>query len=146
MKILLKRKTKRNLCIFSVPYHGVPYPLCEVHIFTRSYDKASSNFGDYVTKWNVDNSSQDFFNFHNIALSLILEKTFFWRVIVSVNRLSKDIKVTFLSFGLHTGRFTVECTEYGSTLFSYFEIFIYVSSNFTLDWRITEYLRCHIGL
>ena len=88
----------------------------------------------------------DFFNFDNIVLSLILEKTFLLGVIVSVNRRNKDIKVTFLSFGLHTGRFNIECTEYGSTLFSYFEIFIYVSSNFTLDWRITEYLRCHIGL
>ena len=63
-----------------------------------------------------------------------------------MHRRRKDIKVTFVSFGLHAGRFTVEVKEHGNALFSYFDIFIYVSSNFTLDSRITEYLQCHIGL
>ena len=58
----------------------------------------------------------------------------------------KDIKVTLVSLSLHAERFTVECREYGNMLFSYFEIFIYVSSNFTFDSMITEYFQCHIGL
>ena len=49
-------------------------------------------------------------------------------------------------FGFHAGRFTVECKEYGNTLFFYFYFFIYVLSNFTLDSRIAKYLKCHIGL
>ena len=44
-------------------------------------------------------------------------KTFLSGLIVSVNRRRKDMKVTFVSFGLYAGRFTVECTEYGKTLF-----------------------------
>ena len=63
-----------------------------------------------------------------------------------LNRWRKDIKVTLVTFGLHAGRFTVECAEYGNTLFSYFDIFIYLSSNFALDSTIAEYLHCHIGL
>ena len=58
-----------------------------------------------------------------------------------MNRPRKDIQITFVSFRLHAGRFTVECTEYENKLFAYFDIFIYVSSNFTLDSRIAEYLR-----
>ena len=57
------------------------------------------------------------------------KKNFLSVVIVSVNRRGKD-KVTFVSFGLRAGRFTVECPEYGNTLFSYFDIIIKVSSNF----------------
>ena len=64
--------------------------------------------------------------------------------VVSVNRRRKDIKVTFASFGVHAGRFTVECTEYENRLFSDFDILIYVSSNFTLDLGITEHLQCHL--
>ena len=45
-------------------------------------------------------------------------KTFLLGLIVSVNRQRKDTKVKFLSFDLHAGRFTVECTGYGNTLFS----------------------------
>ena len=63
-----------------------------------------------------------------------------------MNRRRKDIKVTFVCFDLHVGTFTVEFTEYENRLFSYFGIFIYISSNFTLDSKITEYLQCHIGL
>ena len=135
MKVLLQRKNKLNLCIFFVPYRGVPYPWYEVHILTRICEKTKSNFGDYVTKWDVENSSW---------ISLILttrvnfeKKLSLSGVIVSVHRRRKDIKVTFVSFGLHTGRFSVVCKEYGNTLFSYYDIFIYVSSNFTLDSRIT---------
>ena len=64
------------------------------------------------------------------------KKLFISEVSVSVNRRRKYIRVTFVSFGLHAGRFTVECKEYGNTLFSYFDIFIHVLSNFTLDSRI----------
>ena len=74
------------------------------------------------------------------------KKLFLARVIVSVNRRRKDIKATFMYFGLHAGSFTVECKECGNKLFSYFDIFIYVSSNFTLDLRIVEYLQFHVGL
>ena len=46
-----ERQNKRNLCIFFAPDHGVPCPYWyEVHILTRSYEKTSSNFGDYSTK------------------------------------------------------------------------------------------------
>ena len=38
--------------------------------------------------------------------------------------ISVPLKVTFVSFGLYAGKFTVECTEYGNTLFSYLDIFI----------------------
>ena len=63
-----------------------------------------------------------------------------------MNGWKKEIKVTFVGFGLHAGRFAVEYKEYGNTLFLYFDIFIYVSSNFTLDSRSTECFQCHIGL
>ena len=80
-------------------------------------------------------------------LSRNFEKKFLLSaVIVSVNRQRKDIKLTFVSFYLHAGRFTVKCEEYENTLFSYFDFFIHISSNFTLDSRITKYLQCHIGL
>ena len=79
----------------------------------------------------------DFVNFDNIYHEILKKQFFFLSgVIVSVNRRGKDIKVTFASLDLHAGRFTVECTEYRNTLFSYFDIFIYVSSNFTLDSRL----------
>ena len=58
VKVFLKRKNKRNLCILFVPYHGAPYPWYKVHILTEIYEKKSSNFGDYVTKWDVDSSSR----------------------------------------------------------------------------------------
>ena len=78
----------------------------------------------------------DFVNFD--IYHEILKKNFFFLsgVIVSVNTRGKDIKVTFTSLGLHAGRFTVECAEYKNTLFLYFDIFIYVSSTFTLDSRL----------
>ena len=63
-----------------------------------------------------------------------------------VNRRRKDIKVTFVSFGLHAGRFRVERTEHGNKLFLYFDIFIYVSLNFILGSRIAEFFQFHIGL
>ena len=75
-----------------------------------------------------------------ISLVILKKKNF------SGNSWRKYIKVTFASFDLHAQMFKAECIEYGSTLFSYFGIFICVSSNFTLDSRITEYLQCYIGL
>ena len=81
----------------------------------------------------------------SILATFVMKKTFSSGVIVSVNRRRKAIQVTFVSFGLHAWRFTVECTEYGNTLFSYFDIFISVSSNFTLNSRITGYLQCRVG-
>ena len=59
-------------------------------------------------------------------------------VLIRGSYFSKKLKTS------HAGRFTVECTGYGNVLFSYFDIFIYVSSNFTLNSRIPEYLHCHI--
>ena len=55
-------------------------------------------------------------------------------------------KVRFASFDYLAGRFTVECTENGNMAFSYFDIYIYFFSNFSLDSKITDYLQCHIGL
>ena len=37
------------------------------------------------------------------------------------------------------------CKKFGNKLFSCFDIFIYVSSNFTLNSRMTKYLQVHIG-
>ena len=54
----LKRKNKINLYMFFAPSRGVPYHWYKVYILTRSYEKTSSNFGDYVTKWDVDSSSR----------------------------------------------------------------------------------------
>ena len=94
----------------------------------------------------------DFVNFDNIC-HVILKKDFSFGSNFCenlnrrrVNRPRKDIQITFVSFGLHAGRFTGECTEYENMLFSYFDIFINVSANFTLDSRIAEYLQCHNGL
>ena len=74
------------------------------------------------------------------------KKLFLSGVIVSVNRRRKYIKVTFVSFSFHSRRFAVICKKYGSKLFSYFDIFIYVSANFTMDSNITKYLQCNISL
>ena len=95
---------------------------------------------------------RDFVNFDNICHVILKKKIFFrsnCRENVNrrgVNIRREDIKVTFVSFRLHVRRITVECTEYGNTLFSHFDIFIYVSLNFTLDSRIADNLQCHIGL
>ena len=86
----------------------LPYPWYVVHTLTTSYEKTSSNFGDYVTRWGVDNSSRIFSilttfvmqfwqhlscNFDNIC-HVILKKKLFLLVIVWVNRSSKDICVS----------------------------------------------------
>ena len=121
----------------------------EVHIL--SYKKTSSNFGKYVTKWDVDNSLQISSILTKLDMQLWKKNSFGSNCRENVNRRGvnrreKGIIVTFVSFGLHAERFGVECTEYGNTLFLYFDIFIYVLSNFTLDSRIVEYLQFHIGL
>ena len=140
VKVILKCKNKKNLCIFFVPYHEVPYSWYRVHILTRSYEKKSSDSGDYVT------IPQGFRQFWQYLSCNFEKKLFLSGIIASVNRRRKDIKVIFVSFSLHSGRFTVECKEYGNKVFSYFDIFMYVSSNFTLDSRIAKHLQCHIGL
>ena len=118
----------------------VPYSWYKVHILTRSYEKKSSDSGDYVT---IPHGFCQFWQY----LSYNFEKKLFLSgVIVSVNRRRKDIKVKFVSFSFHSGRFTVICKEYENKLFSYFDTFLYVSSNFTLDSRTTKYLQDHIGL
>ena len=89
----------------------------QVHILTKIYEKKSSDSCDHVT---IPHAFRQFW-----------KKAFFSGVIVSVNRRRKDIKVTFVSFNFHSGKFTVEYKEYRNKLFSYFDIFIYVSSNFT---------------
>ena len=42
--------------IVFVSDHVVPYSWYELHIITGSQEKKSSNFCDYVTKWDIDNS------------------------------------------------------------------------------------------
>ena len=133
------------MCIFCSPYHGVPYPWYEVHILARSYEKTRSNFGVYAKKWDADNSSRICKFLEHLSCNFE-NKTFLSVILVSMNRRGKDIKLTFASFGLHAGRFTVECRGYGNTLLSYFDIFIKVSSIFFLDSLITESLQCQIGL
>ena len=96
----------------------------QVHLLARSYEKKSSDSGDYVA---IPHGFGEFwqyssFNFEKLSISGIT---------VLVNRWRKDIKVTSTSFSLHSGRFTVERKEYGNKLFSCFYIFIYVSLNFT---------------
>ena len=115
----------------------VPYSWYKVHILTRTYEKKSSDSGDYVAILLCQ-----FWQY----LSNFEKKLFLSRVIVSVKERRKDIKVTFVSFGFHSGRLTVICKEYGNKLFSYFDIFINVSSNLTLDSRSTKYFQGHIGL
>ena len=95
------------------------------HILTGSYEKKSSDVGDYVT---IPHRFREFWQYLSCNFG---KELFLSGVIVSVNRRRKDIKVTSVSSSLHSGRFTVECEEYGNKLFSYFDIFIYVSSNFT---------------
>ena len=113
----------------------VPYSWYKVHILTRSCKKKSSDSGDYVT---IPHGFCQFWQY----LSCNFEKKS--GVIVSVNR--RNIKVTFVSFSFLLGRFTIICKQYGNKLFSYFNIFICVLSNFTLDSRITKCLQGHIGL
>ena len=45
--------------------------------------------------------------------------------------------LTYSLYGLHTGRFAVEFKEYGKTLFSFFEFFIYVLLN--TYFRLKDY-------
>ena len=58
LKLKVKRKNIRNLCLFFAPYHRAPYLWYKVYVLTTSNEKTSSNFGYYVTKRNVVNSSQ----------------------------------------------------------------------------------------
>ena len=144
VKVFLKCKNKRNLCIFLyflfLIMIQVPYSWYKVRILTRSYKKK-------VRFWLLRlQFLMDFVNFDNIC-HVILKRAFsLGSIIVSVNRRRKDIKVTFVSFSFHSGRFTVTWKEYGSKLFSYFDIFVYVSWNFTLDSSVKKYLPGHIGL
>ena len=111
-----------------------------------SYFNKKLRKGNFRHKMGCCQFLPDLVNFDNVCHVILKKKCSLTAAIVSVNIRRKDIKVTFLSLRLHAQRFTVECTKYGNALFSYFDIFIYVSSNFTLDSRITEYLQCHIGL
>ena len=141
VKVFLKCKNKRNLCIFLfLIMIQFPYSWHKVHILTRSYEKKSSNSGDYVT------IPHGFCQFWQYLSCNFESKLFLLGVIVSVNRWRKDIKVTFVSSSFHSGRFTVICKEYGNKRFSYFDSFIYILLNFTLDLRIAKYLHGHIGL
>ena len=95
----------------------------EVHIL--SYKKTSSNFGKYVTKWDVDNSLQISSILTKLDMQLWKKSSLGsnCRENVSrrgVNRREKGIIVTFVSFGLHAERFGLECTDYGNTLFFIF--------------------------
>ena len=62
----------------------------------------------------------------------------------NVNNSSRISSIlTYSLCGLHTGRFTVDFKEYGNTLFSYFEFFIYVSSN--IYFRLKDYRVCAVS-
>ena len=141
VKAFLKCKNK-EICVYFLflIMIQVRYSWYEVHILTRNYEKKSSNSGDYVT------IPHEFCQLWQYLSCYFEKKLFFSEVIVSVNRRRKDIKVTFVFFSFHSGRFPVIYKEYGNKLFSYFDIFIYVSSNFTLDSRIIKYLQGRIGL
>ena len=88
VKVLSKCKNKRNLCIFIIPYHEVPYSWYKVHMLTRSYKKKSSDSGDYVT---IPNGFSQFWQYFE-------KKPFLSGVIVSVNRRRNDIKGTLMQF------------------------------------------------
>ena len=143
MKLLLKCKNKTNLCIFCLFIMEFLF-LLRGSYFNKKLRKDKSQFWwlcHKIGRWQFLTGFRQF----RQHLSCNFEKNFSFKSHCreNVNRHRKDIKVCF---GLHAGRFTVECTKNGNTLFSYFDIFICVSSNFTLDSRIAGYLQCHIGL
>ena len=85
VKVLLKCKSKRNLCIFFVPHLEVPYSWYFVHIIlTRSYEKKSSASGDYVA---IPYGFRQFWQYFSCNFA---KKFFLSAVIVSVNRRRKD--------------------------------------------------------
>ena len=125
-EILLKCKKKKKKKFMNIFWSLSWHPLLLIRtrlnrlILTRSYEK--ENY-DYVT---IPQGFRQFWQ----NLSFDFEKKLLLsEVIVSVNRRRKDSKVALVSFGLHSGRFTLECKEYGNKLFSYFNIFIQVLSN-----------------
>ena len=63
-------------------------------------------------------------NFDSICFVILEKKPFLSGVIVSVNRRRKSIKVTLVSFGLQTGRLTVECIDYRTRYFVTLTFFI----------------------
>ena len=142
VKVFLKCKNKINLCIYFLflIMIQVPYSWYKVHNLTRITKRKVSIL--LVTSQFLT----DFVNSDNICHVILKTKLFLSGVLVSVNRRRKDIKLIFVSLSFHSGRSTVICKEYGNKLFSYFDILIYVSSNFTLDLRITKCLQGHIGL
>ena len=126
VKVLLKCKNKKKF----------------VHIFcSLSWSSLILIRGSYLNKKlpnpNLVNASQNalltiphgFRQFWQHLSCNFEKKLFLSGVIVSVNSQRKDIKVIFVSFRFRAGRFTVECKEYGSTLFSYLDIFMYFSWN-----------------
>ena len=116
------------MCIFFVPYHDPSSLfLIQAPYLNRKLRKEIPIL--VITPQFIT----DFANFDNICHVILKKKLFFSGVIVSVNRRRKDIKVTFVSFSFHSGRFIVICKEDGNKLFSYFDIFKQVSLNFTLD-------------
>ena len=129
------------MCVYFSAYHEVPYCWYEVHILTRSYEKTSSIL---VTtsqngKLTIPHGFRQFWQY----LPCNFERNFFSGVIVLISGQRKAIEVTFVSFGLYARRFTVECAKYATRLFSYFDIFKYVSSNFTLNSRIRIFAVSH---
>ena len=129
------------MCVFFVPYHDTS----ALFLIRGSYLNKKLRKEKFQFWWLRHNSSR-ILSTLTIFVMLFWKKLFFSEVIVSVNRRRKDIKVTFVFFSFHSGRFPVIYKEYGNKLFSYFDIFIYVSSNFTLDSRIIKYLQGRIGL
>ena len=111
------------MCIFFATYHRVNYPSYEIHIFNKKLRNRKFQFWwlrHKVWCWEFLTNSV---NFDNICFVILEKKPFLSGVIVSVKRRRKSIKVTFVSFGLQTGRLTVECTDYRRRYFVILNIF-----------------------
>ena len=102
VKVLLKRENKRSLYTFcSLSRSSLSLIQASRYNLTRSYKKESSNFSNYVIKWDIDNSSRISSIFWQYLSCNFEKKLFLWGAIVSVNRRTKKIKVTRVSFGLN---------------------------------------------
>ena len=121
MKVLLKRKNKINFRIcFSLSWSSSS--LIRDSYFNKNLRKDKFQFWWLRHKMGCWEFLTGLVNFDNICHVNLRKKTFLSRLIVSVNRRRKDIKVTFVSFSLYAGKFKVEFKEYGNALFSYFHI------------------------
>ena len=146
-KVLLKCKNKRNVCVCFTPY--MEFLVFEKRfIFLQEDTKRQVPILVIMLQDGMLTIPHGLRQFWQHCHVILKKKLFLSGIIVSVTRRRKDITVTFVSSGFHAGRFTVECTEYDDEydmmnmiwmyrkLFSYYDIFMYLSSNFTLDLRL----------